>query len=293
MLKWRFDATDVYGNNITTGVYGETEITYAEYTSERYNITFNVPNQTCVGTLTVWIEDNGVKVAKNFVNVVVTAPVTAAVDYLDEDSVAIRKKNAEQQFDKEGSISIEYDIPTDYDLGNLNALRVIAEISSVKGSTVTNGITNSAYAQTTPESERPSDMTVYVNGVEIDTVYIPDNPRDIRGTLTLGSAYNSGSSAGNFGYLLNINIPSDKMDAVRSAIETDGKITITYSVESDADNKNGLRLYGNTTGRYAVDPTVILNPTDLYGSAIPESGNYTVTATLADGETLSLRGGCQ
>ncbi|MBE6679206.1 MAG: DUF1080 domain-containing protein [Ruminococcaceae bacterium] len=291
VLKWRFDATDVYGNNITTGICGETGITYAAYTSERYNITFNVPNQTCVGTLTVWIEENGVKVANNFVNVVVTAPVTAAVDYIDENSVALRKKDAEQQFTNDGSISVEYDIPKGYDLGNLNALRVIAEISSVKGSSVTNGITNSAYAQTTVGSERPSDMTVYVNGIEIDTVYIPDNPRDIRGTLTLSSAYNSGSSAGDFGYLLNINIPSDKIDDVRSAIEADGKITVTYSVERDAENKNGLRLYGDTTGRYAVDPTVILNPVDIYGNATPENGNYTVTAILSDEEVISLRGG--
>jgi hypothetical protein len=55
------------------------------------------------------------------------------------------------------------------------------------------------------------------------------------------------------------------MDAVRNAIAADRVIKVTYSVEADAENKNGLRLYNERQGRYLLKPTVILNPADRNG----------------------------
>ena len=72
VLKWRFDATDIYGNYITTGKSGEVPMDFAPYTREQHDISFSLPSQKCVGTFTVWIENNGEKIAKNFVNVIVT-----------------------------------------------------------------------------------------------------------------------------------------------------------------------------------------------------------------------------
>lgn len=42
------------------------------------------------------------------------------------------------------------------------------------------------------------------------------------------------------------------MEAVKGAIVRDGKITVTYSVKDGAANKNGLRIYSSTAGRYYV-----------------------------------------
>ena len=52
VMKWRFDATDIYGNFITTGIGGEFEIEYPAYTAETQTINFTLPNQKCVGTVT-------------------------------------------------------------------------------------------------------------------------------------------------------------------------------------------------------------------------------------------------
>ena len=158
----------------------------------------------------------------------------------------------------------------------------------MKESTMNYNIYNSEMSQTVEGGERPSDMTVYVNGIELDTVYLPDNPRDMRATLTINDELNGGSSAGNFGYLVNIRVPDDKINEVREAILADGKITVTYAVKEDAANKNGIRLYNSENGRYMLSPTVLLNPMDIYRG---NESNYSVSAILSDGDTLSVRGG--
>lgn len=288
VLHWRFDATDAYGNNFTTGAFGEQKITYAPYTAEHYPISFTLPDKTCVGTLTVWVEENGEKLAKNFVNVVVNGDTAKNVEYIGENSVALRANGGE--FEGAGSLDLTYELPEAFDIATLSSVRILAEVSSVKKNSITNGIVNVATSQTVVGGERPSDMTVYINGVEIDTVYIPDDPRDVRGTLTINYSSERNSSGEDFGYLVDIVVPADKLDKVRSAIANDGEIKITYAVEEDAENQNGLRLYTDKQGRYALKPTVILNPTTLDATQ-SESGNYRVGATLSSGESISLRGG--
>lgn len=295
VLKWRFDATDIYGNYISTGISGEFDIEYPAYTAEYNTIEFTLPEQKCVGTITVWIEEDGETIAKNFVNVIVTDDLySSKVEYLNNNSVVLRNNAATATVAGTDTLDYSYEIPTDFDLEDLSNLRVIAEVSSLKEVTTNNGIENAATSQTTEGSERPSDLTVWVNGVEVDTVYLPDNPRDIRGTLTLAEDFNGGASAGDFGYLVNIRVPDHKVDAVKAAIEADGEIKVRYGVKADAANSNGLRVYADTTGRYAVSPTVILNPTDMEsdaGKITPVSGNYTAQAVLQDGGVLSVRGG--
>ncbi|MBQ8836555.1 MAG: hypothetical protein IJ002_03490 [Clostridia bacterium] len=288
VLRWRFDATDVYGNNFTTGIGGEQEITYAPYTAEHYTISFTLPDKTCVGTFTVWIEENGEKLAKNFVNVIVDGESANKVGYIGENSVALRTDGGE--FEGTGELALTYTLPETFDISTLTSIRLLVEASSVKKNSITNGVSNASTSQTVVGGERPSDMTVYINGIEIDTVYIPDNPRDVRGTLTFNYSAERNSSAEDFGYLVDIVVTADKIDAVRSAITSDGTIKVTYSVETDAENQNGIRLYNDDQGRYALKPTVILNPTELDENN-PESSNYRVGATLSDGDSISLRGG--
>lgn len=295
VMKWRFDATDVYGNYISTGINGEFDIEYPAYTAEYNTIEFTLPNQKCVGTITVWIEVDGEKIAKNFVNVIVTDDLySSKVEYLNDKSVVLRNNAATATATGTDTLDYTYKVPADFAMADLSNLRVIAEISSLKEVTTNNGIENAAASQTTKGSERASDLTVWVNGVEVDTVYLPDNPRDIRGTLTLAEDFNGGASAADFGYLVNVRVPQDKMAEVQAAIEADGEIKVSYGVKEGASNSNGLRVYADTTGRYAVSPTVILNPTDMIsdaGKITPVESNYTAQAMLQDGGTMSVRGG--
>ncbi|MBQ6893609.1 MAG: hypothetical protein IJN48_05325, partial [Clostridia bacterium] len=286
-LHWRFDATDAFGNSIATGLSGELEIPYSSYTAEHYALEFDLPDEPCVGTITVWVEENGIKIAKNFINVIVNGDIDET-EYFSNSSVALRKSDTDASVYGSGSVNLEYALPEGYDMSSVTSMRIIAEVSSMKESTMNYNIYNSEMSQTVEGGERPSDMTVYVNGIELDTVYLPDNPRDMRATLTINDELNGGSSAGNFGYLVNIRVPDDKINEVREAILADGKITVTYAVKEDADNRNGIRLYNSENGRYMLSPTVLLNPMDIYRG---NESNYSVSAILSDGDTLSVRGG--
>lgn len=288
VLYWRFDATDVCGNNFSTGLSGEQKITYAPYTAEQYPIAFRLPDQTSVGTLTVWIEENGEKLAKNFVNVIINGTGVKNTEQLGENSFALRTSGGE--FEGTGELSLTYSLPEDFDLSALRSIRLLAEVSSVKKESVTNGVINAETSQTVRGGERPSDMTVSVNGVEIGTVTIPDDPRDVRGTFTFNYASDRNSSASDFGYLVDLAVPAEKIGEIRRAILADGAVKVTYSVKEDAKNQNGLRLYGERKGRYALKPTVILNAGKLDGDRLT-SGNYRVSATLSVGDVISLRGG--
>lgn len=288
VLHWRFDATDAYGNNFTTGIAGSQRITYAPYTAERYPVSFTLPKKNCVGTLTVWVEENGEKLAKNFINVIVKGAEIEDVEVLGENAVALRANGGE--FEGVGALTLYYPMPDSFDIATLSSLRFLAEVSSVKKESITNGIANAVTSQTAKGGERPSDMAVYINGVLVDTVYIPDNPRDVRGTLTFHYFTDRDSSASDFGYLVDIAVPAEKMDAVRAAIAKDGAIQVTVAVERDAEHQNGIRLYNERQGRYMLKPTVLLNPAEMDG-AKPTGGNYRVSAVLSDGESISLRGG--
>ena len=97
VLKWRFDATDIYGNYITTGKSGEVPLDYAPYTREQHDISFSSRTRSVLAPFTVWIENNGEKIAKNFVNVIVTnGKDTAPVSILTEDSAVLRQSGGFQ-----------------------------------------------------------------------------------------------------------------------------------------------------------------------------------------------------
>lgn len=289
-VKWRFDATDIFGNSISTATKGSFPIALQAYTRESREIKFKLPAEECVGTITTWIEDPaGKSIAKNFVNVIVSDGKTLAGEQvIDENSRVLRAEVADnQQVNKTGKESFTYVLPEDYDLTQLSSLRILAEASSVKGATSN----NSANAQTTVGHELASDVTVSVNGVEIRTVVLPDNPRDIRGTLTLPKGLNGGSSAGNFGYLLNLCATKEQLSAIKATLQDSKDIVVSYEVREDAKNPNGVRIYGDQEGRYALNPTLLLNPQDIVLEditvsnqekqlAVMESDNYSIEGVI-------------
>ncbi len=308
-VQWRFDGTDVFGNSISTGIKGNFDINLAPYKQEVKAIKFNVPDVDCAGTLTAWITDkDGNKVVKNYTNIAVqsgklgnSTVSKAGNTVILADKIAASDNHYDQTVTKDGkeaktgALSYAYSVPDDFDVNSLNAMRVLAEVSSLRGDT---GVADhnsylyrSARAQTAEGSEIPSDLVVEVNGVKLDTVFLPDNPRDMRGTLSLLAAYNkSGTSAGDFGYLVNINATPEQLDAVKATLKDSKTLTVKYSVDdSENANKGGLRIYSATYGRYAVSPTVILNPAETYkANAAVSVNNKTEEVTNVDASNYSV-----
>ena len=309
VLKWRFDGTDIYGNSINTGIAGQKTISLSPYRKMTTTINYVTPLQACVGTLTVWLESlDGTKLAKNFTNVIVsddTVGDKASTTTNEDGSVVMRAKigNSRMASSSENETQeYEYTLPEGFDLDSLNGMRVLAEASARKdqiGTDKNSSTFASQYSQTAIGRERPSDLTVSVNGVELDTVYLPDNPRDMRGTLSLNKApgNQTGTSAGDFGYLINLNVTDEKLAAIKEAVGEDGKLTVAYQVKEDAKNQNGFRIYNSVYGRYAVNPTLILNPADQTVKGVLEEAqemavkgnNYSVEASLEKAESYVVR----
>ena len=101
--------------------------------------------------------------------------------------------------------------------------------------------------QTEPE-KHPSDVTISVNGVEIDTIRIPDSPADARGVLS----YIHGEP-GIYGYLHNIKFEASRV--LKGASDT---LTVRYEVKADAEAKGGFALYGARMGRYPTGPHLLI-----------------------------------
>lgn len=259
VLKWRLDGTDIYGSKIDTGIAGQVAVTYSPYTYETRQISFSIPEDNryiqFAGTVTVWIEDaHGKVIAKNFTNLKVTDGSTIKeVDNFADNAYALRQTTANTSTvaNGVGALTYRYTVPDDFNPSALDGLRILAELSAVKpGDT-----------QTAVGEETPSDVTVSINGHEIDTILIPDAPRDMRGTLSLNAGR---PSAGEFGYLVNLNLSRDTLALIASELATSKTLTVKYEVKDTAARKNGVKAYNESVGRYAVSPMIILNPPEHF-----------------------------
>ena len=268
-LHWQLDTMSI-GNrssllpNITRGcVSGSVDIPFPQYQVENvHQLELTMPDvHPAVGTLHVWVTDGtGAVVARNFINFehFVEVPVggvsnpefrsdsgLVSINYAPGDastsSWALVGGNSDSRFlnehlfSVEGSGYIEYEIalPEGIDPTNSPEMELIFEASS----------SNGGARQTEPE-KHPSDVTISVNGVEIETIRIPDCPADARGVLS----YIHGQP-GNYGYLYRVKVdPSLVFEREADAL------TVRYEVKADAAAKGGFALYGVRMGRYPTGP---------------------------------------
>ena len=100
-----------------------------------------------------------------------------------------------------------------------------------------------------------SEVTVTVNGVEVGTVELADDPADHRGILSWHSQPREKLlyEAGSYGYLVKCDIPMDVLKKAQPAV-------IRFSVPESAatETSGGLAIYGRDFGRYPLDPTIVL-----------------------------------
>lgn len=100
----------------------------------------------------------------------------------------------------------------------------------------------------------PSAVRVRVNGRAAGSVDLQDDPADHRGILSWHAQPRDHKlrEAGSYGYLVTVPLP---VDALAEAART-GEIVIRLEVDDALPG--GLAIYGEDFGRYAVEPTVVL-----------------------------------
>ena len=101
----------------------------------------------------------------------------------------------------------------------------------------------------------PSEVCVSVNGNELGSFALADDPADHQGVLSWHSQLQDAHlhEAGSYGYLISVDIPVENFKAGEAAV-------IRFSVPENAAGRTcgGLALYGKDFGRYPMDPTIIL-----------------------------------
>ena len=118
------------------------------------------------------------------------------------------------------------------------------------------GLNRNAYPMTDGRLH-PSAVRVRVNGVAAGVFELPDDPADHRGVASWlaqkREAKPTLSEAGSYGYLVSATVPPP---ALAEAART-GELVLRLEV--DEALPGGLAVYGAGSGRYSIDPTVVLS----------------------------------
>lgn len=101
----------------------------------------------------------------------------------------------------------------------------------------------------------PSAVRVRFGSLSLGSFDLPDDPADHRGILSWHFQKKDKRlrEAGSYGYLVNATVP---LEALRKAAEA-GELLIRFEV--DPSLPGGLALYGESFGRYPLDPTLVLS----------------------------------
>lgn len=247
-LHWQLDTLDKNGELTHGRISRSVSIPFPQYQVERvHQLEFTIPDiNAAVGTLHVWVSDEtGAVVARNYINFEIFLEDTSgltSLSHLPGDISASKWDSAsevtKQLLTAQGAGYVEYQIPLPADLNpdEITKMELVFEASSSNGGS----------RQTEPE-KYPSDVTISVNGTEVETLTLPDCPADARGVLTYIH-----QNLGNYGYLCRVQL--DKETCLNG--DSTEPITVRYEVKGNAENRGGLTLYGNRRGRYPTVPHI-------------------------------------
>jgi hypothetical protein len=254
-LHWQLDTMSATGHVTRGNVSGSVEIPFPQYQVQHvHQLELLIPDvHPAVGILHVWVTDHaGTVVARNFINFEHFVESTASVESNGSGFVRLNYAPgniSESSWDEpttdaelfsaigNGYVEYEVPLPEGIDVSDVVDMELIFEASSSDGGA----------RQTEPE-KYPSDVTISVNGIEIDTIRIPDCPADARGVLS----YIHGEP-GIYGYLHNVKV--DPSLVLNGKTDT---LKVRYEVKADAEAKGGFALYGAHMGRYPTGPHLLI-----------------------------------
>ena len=264
-LHWQLDTMSVTGHVTRGNVSGSVEIPFPQYQVQHvHQLELRIPDvHPAVGTLHVWVTDHsGTVVARNFINFEHFVEPTVSIESNGSESRGWvtqplhapgnisesswdEPTTSEQLFSAVGSGYVEYKVPLPESRGWVTQpLRDVADIELIFEASSCYG----GARQTEPE-KYPSDVTISVNGAEIDTIRIPDCPADARGVLSYIH-----DEPGIYGYLYNVKVDPSLILNGKTDI-----LTVRYEVKADAEAKGGFALYGARRGRYPTGPHLLIH----------------------------------
>ncbi|HDY90191.1 MAG TPA: hypothetical protein ENH82_18985 [bacterium] len=131
-------------------------------------------------------------------------------------------------------------------------------VSNISRKALDPGYSPNSYPMT-DEYRHSSEVTITLNDLDANTVFLKDDPADHRGLLSWINQKRGTYSwrldeAGSYGYLVQGSFSSE---AIQKAAE-EGIIRIKLAVNESSEKSGGLAVYGEQFGRFPVDPTLII-----------------------------------
>jgi hypothetical protein len=113
----------------------------------------------------------------------------------------------------------------------------------------------------------PGTVRVNIGGVDVDPVELPDDPADARGLLSHEAYFHHGS----YGFLARREVDLSQQPGFVERLRRHPTLRVILTVP-EGDQAHGLSVYGEHTGRYPLDPTVIVETAEAVeqGEAAPE-----------------------
>ncbi|MGG3280994.1 glycoside hydrolase family 2 protein [Paenibacillus solani] len=275
-VKWEL-RYDGYGSLIVEDS-GSIQVDWDGYgVSELPALRVKMPKQDAVAVLAVTLADSeGKPVMRNFIAFDVRGNETDGLIQLPVSSYAEQSFNNHWKSVQDAKVSgagegrFVYDIvlPDTNEKALVQNIEILFEASSkrvlarnIEGSKSTDmgiGAMHGADAQVeyntntyymTDEVKHPSLLNVLIDGQQVDTFVLPDDPADARGVLSwhYQPVANKLDEAGSYGYLCKLSVP------VQLLTELNRRRTFRLELQAGS---GGIALYGRNSGRYPLDLTV-------------------------------------
>ena len=113
----------------------------------------------------------------------------------------------------------------------------------------------SEIAQSVEGRAQPSDLTISINGHEILTTTPVDLHANAAGVLS----WLNSLSSGEHGDRIEVSMPTEQLAAVEAGVRTQAALLVRLEVKQTATQCNGLSIFGARSGRYGLEPTLILD----------------------------------
>lgn len=230
------------------------------------------------GALRVELLDDEQVLARNYVNLLAIVPASPRVEAVDARTLALRFLPGEytawsfagdrperdglaaHKVAGAGAGAVEYEVrlPAGLPIEEMESLVVVAELASHAGDAKLDwpARRKKDKKQDYPQTDTkkwPSDVVLSINGRQVASRTLPDDPADARGMLSHHRGYQ-----GAYGFLAEEIVDGEELQAIVDALGVDRKLRIRWEVPGNARHVGGLTIYGEQLGRYPVDPTLLV-----------------------------------
>ena len=280
-LEYDLSMIDLAGRRINLQ-HGNKSVDYTPWMQQALSpLALKLPDISGLAKCTLLLRDrNGQIIHRNFVHIVIEGNQTGGQfeilhkspgEYIMQDWSGIQKKvmaGLKVNGTGNGQFVYQIDWDTNIDINEVDEAYFQIEASAKElfqkdkedydpnqnfmlGSLVANSSNPNSYPMT-DERLFPSSCSININGQNVGSFQLADDPADHRGILSWHAQPHDRKlrEAGSYGYYIKAPISKEVLKSIQNA----GKATIRVR----SDSGNGLAIYGRNFGRYPVDVSIVL-----------------------------------